>query len=285
MSLLSNVARNVSLVIAVSLPWVAACGGSGASPSSKDSGKGADGGVRNATGSGSGADGGQRGDSGIIGPSGPGAEGAACNATIKCTGKLSCVASIFADSQGKAVGVCGRGCTTATDCKTDEVCFSYSGASKDGHCVNVVKDEYGICGVADTSVCDQTRTCLYLNEPIGVCVDTCALDGAGAGDDAGTGALPDGAVMCAGKETCVDGVISTPQKNEGVCGIVAKRGETCGIEHGIYCPTTDICAPKDPKNPSSGLVCFQDCSAANAKCDKGKCVTVQNGSDSFAYCM
>ncbi|MFI5306870.1 MAG: hypothetical protein ACHQ53_05950 [Polyangiales bacterium] len=229
-----------------------------------------------------------------------GKEGEACDlpgqpsqSLPACQGKLKCVASLF------TVGVCGRGCKTDTDCgHDDEICYSYSNQAKDGHCVNLVKDEYAQCGVGNTSRCDG-RSCLYLpNEPIGVCIDTCALDGttppsdAGVADeDAGTvtsvadagASLPVGAVACAATETCVDNILSQPMDNEGVCGTVAKRGDACGILQGIYCPSGDVCAPENPADPSSKLRCFQDCSTLDITCDKGtKCVLVQ---DVFAYCM
>jgi acyl-homoserine lactone acylase PvdQ len=39
---------------------------------------------------------------------------------------------------------------------------------KDGHCINIVTEEYAFCGVADTSKCGGTLSCLYLpGEPIG----------------------------------------------------------------------------------------------------------------------
>lgn len=271
------------LFVAVAL---AACGGSKKNGSSGSTNK-ADGGGSGSGGNGASGSGGNGGSKdGGVGPSGAGEEGAPCDSTHMCKGKLACVESIF------TVGVCGRGCTTATDCMTDEVCFSYSGLQKDGHCVNLVKDEYAVCGVADTSVCDNNRPCLYLQgEAIGVCVDTCALNGSSAsGDDGGVGgagaAPPPGAVMCAGKETCVDGVLADGVANEGVCGTMAKRGEPCDSQKGIYCPPTDICAPKDPNDLTSEERCFQDCSATSTKCDTGKCLVVQNqGQPLFAYCM
>jgi len=211
-----------------------------------------------------------------------------------CQAKLKCVESLF------TVGVCGRPCKTDTDCgHDDEVCYSYSNQAKDGHCVNLVKDEYARCGVGDTSRCDG-RSCLYLpNAPVGVCIDTCALDGTAPPSDAGVadedggtapdtqssadaGSLPKGAVACPGSETCIDDILSDPMTNEGVCGTVAKRGDPCGILQGIYCETGDICAPQDPSDLTSKLRCFQDCRSLDGTCDKGKCVIVQN---LFAYCM
>jgi hypothetical protein len=209
-----------------------------------------------------------------------------------CQGKLKCVESLF------TVGVCGRGCKTDTDCgHDDEICYSYSKQAKDGHCVNQVKDEYARCGVGDTSRCDG-RSCLYLpNEPIGVCIDTCALDGTTAPSDAGVAdedagtatsvadagsTLPVGAVECSAAESCIDSILAQPMQNEGVCGTVAKRGAPCGITQGIYCEPGDLCAPENPADLSSKLRCFQDCSTLDVTCAKGKCVIVQ---DLFAYCM
>jgi hypothetical protein len=284
--------RNVGAALAVALPLVLACG---SSPHHNQV------------------------DGGVV----DGEEGQPCDifgqpphGLPACLPKLKCVASIF------TVGVCARGCKTDTDCgKGDEVCYSYSKQAKDGHCVNKVKDAYGLCGVADTSICDN-RSCLYLpNQPIGVCIDTCALDGSpvagsdagtdagidggtdagidgGAGDDAGLdtsgssgssgtktpsgSTAPEGAVACGMAQSCVDNVLSAPMTNEGVCGTVVARGEPCGIAHGIYCQEGDICAPEKPTDLRSKLRCFQDCSAASSKCDKGKCLVVQG---LFAYCM
>jgi hypothetical protein len=225
-------------------------------------------------------------DGGSASGASSGDEGTPCDSTHKCANKLTCVESLFVN-----VSICARGCTTKADCaNADEVCYTYSGMPKDGHCVNLVTDEYATCGVADTSVCDH-RSCLYLpDEPIGVCIDTCALDGTTSGtsdEDAGVAAstaAPQGAVACAAAETCIDGtrILTSADPNEGVCGIVAKRGESCGIEHGIYCDVADICAPKDPNDLSSAQLCFQDCSAAGTRCDTGKCIDVQGF---FSYCM
>ncbi len=262
--------RSASWVVIVLLPWATACSGSASTPHV---------------------------DAGVHG-----SEGDPCDLTGQssglpaCRGKLKCVESVF------TLGVCGRSCKTNTDCgNADEVCYSYSGQAKDGHCVNLIKDEYGRCGVGDTSICDQ-RSCLYLpNQPVGVCIDTCALDGspvaagdggvdASADEDAGqdptAGAsglgAPAGAVECPSSESCVDNVLADAMLNEGVCGTVVGRGDECGIEQGIYCPSGDICAPEDPNDLSSKLRCFQDCSSTGSKCDKGKCVTVQGV---FAYCL
>ena len=156
---MNDALRNIGLVVAVALLCTPACGGSssgsgktGQSTSPKDAG-GADGGT-------------------WFKLPDPGQEGAPCDTAHKCLGKLNCVESIF------TVGVCGRGCTTKTDCvKAGEACFTYSGMAKDGHCVNLVTDQYAFCGVADTSLCGGTLRCLHLpDEPFGVCIDTCALD-------------------------------------------------------------------------------------------------------------
>src|SRR5262245_18930511 len=108
-------------------------------------------------------------------------EGGPCNAVQGCLAPLRCVASLF------TVNVCGRPCSNEKDCKSGERCYSYSDLPEDGHCVNVVTDEYATCGVSDTSVCGNGRSCLYLpNRASGLCVTTCALDGSatgGAGDE------------------------------------------------------------------------------------------------------
>src|SRR5262249_42924355 len=115
---------------------------------------------------------------------GVGREGFPCDAVNACQSGLRCVASLF------TVNVCGRPCGGAGDCKSGERCYSYSDQPRDGHCVNIVTNEYAICGVSDTSLCGNGRSCLYLPQQAhGLCVSTCSLDGssgAGADEDAGS---------------------------------------------------------------------------------------------------
>lgn len=232
-----------------------------------------------------------------IGPAEPGDEGWPCQFTSgECKTGFTCVENIFADQNGKALGVCARHCQmqmTPSDCEDGEECFSYTGNDTDAHCVNLVTDEYGVCGVGDTSVCDKKRSCLYFpNSPFGVCVDICAVSGgtagdAGADEDGGT-VLPQQdagspTTMCTGAgETCVDGVLSDPQSGEGVCGFVVDRGAECGLDVGKYCNPGDICAPEDPNDlMNSTPRCFENCSDTGT-CKKGNCIVVQG---QFAYCM
>jgi hypothetical protein len=239
--------------------------------------------------SGGGVDGG-------IGPDAPGDEGWPCQFQKgECNTGFICVENIFADQNGQAIGVCARECKqgSTADCRSGEMCFSYTGNDADAHCVNLVADEYGVCGVGDTSVCDKKRSCLYFpNSPFGVCVDICSVAGgeadAGADDDGGVSQQGTGgsggssdAVTCRSGETCVDGVLSDPMSSEGVCGVVVERGGECGIDVGKYCNPGDICAPEDPDDLMSTPRCFENC-GDTGMCKQGQCIVVQQ---SFAYCM
>ena len=217
---------------------------------------------------------------------GMGTEGFPCRAAGDCNSGLACVLNIFVDQSGRDIGVCARSCENDPDCNTDEVCFGYTNASADRHCVNVVNDEYGLCGVGDTSICRSDRSCLYFpDSAVGVCIDTCAVNGGdesdGGTEDAGTSAIPQGAVMCQSGETCIDGVLASPMDNEGVCGTLVRRGGECGLEMGKYCDEGDICAPEDPSDLSSTPRCFEDCTSSGT-CESGDCVIVQQ---QFGYCM
>lgn len=234
-------------------------------------------------------------DAGGIGPDEPGDEGWPCQfMSGQCKSGFACVENIFADQNQKAIGVCARHCQMdmmPSDCEDGEMCFSYTGNDADAHCVNLVADEYGVCGVGDTSVCDKKRSCLYFpNSPFGVCVDICAVSAsagdAGAEDDAGVvvqqGSGGSNTVMCSGSETCVDGVLADATSGEGVCGTVVDQGAECGIDVGKFCKTGDICAPEDPNDlMSSTPRCFENC-GDTGMCKKGNCIVVQGA---FAYCM
>jgi hypothetical protein len=212
-----------------------------------------------------------------IGPQSPGDEGWPCESVSQCNDGFACVENVFDDVMGNPIGVCARACKTNPDCNDDEKCFSYTGRDQDAHCVNVIADEYALCGVGDTSVCDK-RSCLYFpNSPFGVCVDICALDG----EDADGGAPAADVVSCSGAETCVGGVLTPPTTAEGVCGTVVGRGIKCGIDVGKYCNPGDICAPEDPNDSASTPRCFENCSDTGS-CQAGQCVVVQQ---QFAACM
>jgi hypothetical protein len=227
------------------------------------------------------------GSGGSGGSIGAGDEGYPCLFSAgECNKGLTCVENIFQDENMQPLGVCARACKTDPDCASDEKCFSYTSKDTDSHCVNLVDEEYGVCGVGDTSVC-KDRSCLYFpNSPFGVCIDTCVLgegESDAGTDDGGTpqDGVPSGAVSCRTGETCVDEVLSAPMSNEGVCGTVVARGDECGIDVGKYCNHGDICAPEDPTNLMSTPRCFENCSDSGM-CKKGSCMVVQNA---FAYCM
>lgn len=206
-------------------------------------------------------------DGGGMGDPGDGIEGAPCNTVADCGQDFSCVANIF------NVGVCARPCTSAMDCNTDEFerCLTYTQFEADAHCVNDVEEEYGLCGVADTSICAGNRECLYFPDlPLGVCVDLCPLaggDGADGGDDS-DGGLPTGLINCDSEQTCLD--ILANAAGAGVCGTVVDRGAECGLDVGLYCEEGDLCRRQDPENFDEAPVCRQDCSAT-LECDEGDC--------------
>ena len=267
-----------SVLVAVLLSCVMACGGD-----DDDDDMTGNAGTKAPTSDAGTVDGGGGGED--IGPSGPGDEGAPCDAANKCNAGFQCVKNVF------TVGICARPCSDVdmSKCTKDEVCFGYTDAPADQHCTNIVTGEYDLCGVALTSVCNQ-RSCLYFpNLPIGVCVDICDVgaqvpDAGVGGDDMGDGGpagATDGLAMCRPTETCIDGIVDSPRAGEGVCGTLVARGEECGLERGLYCASQDCCLAEDPSDDNSTLRCYQDCSAGR-KCDKGTCTLL---GDTIARCI
>jgi hypothetical protein len=254
-------------VIAVAVSCGVSAVGCGDDDSDDDNGA-ADGGVR------------PRIDAGPVGD-GPGDEGWPCTSTDPCNGDLRCATTPFTLG-GEVVGVCAVACDDETDCGDGNQCISYTGDAADAHCVNVVEDEYEVCGVADTSVCSDELTCLYFPDlPVGVCVSICNTEGGGE-QDAGTDE-PNTVAMCSGDQTCIEGILAMPEPGEGVCGTLVQRGELCGLDFGLYCPEGDVCAPEDPEDESSDARCYQDCSTeTGAECDEGACTLVPG---LFAYCL
>jgi hypothetical protein len=242
--------------------------------SDDDSGGGRDSGTSGSGGSGPGIDAGPVGE-------GPGDEGWPCSRTDPCNDDLRCATTPFTVS-GTPVGVCAAACEVDADCDGGQ-CISYTGAAADAHCVNVVDEEYEVCGVADTSVCSETLTCLYFPDlPVGVCVSLCATDGAAGGDDAGVDE-PGLVSECSGDQSCIEGILADPTAGEGVCGMLVERGDLCGLDIGLYCPEGDVCAPEDPEDENSAGRCFQDCSTGTGSdCEEGTCVLIPN---LFAYCI
>jgi hypothetical protein len=205
-----------------------------------------------------------------------GGEGWPCTATEPCNADLRCAATPFAIN-GRAVGVCAVACENSDECEGGE-CITYSGAAADAHCVDVIDEEYELCGVADTSICSTDLTCLYFPDyPLGVCVALCSIGG--GDEDAGAGQP---SATCSGQQTCIDGILADPAANEGVCGTLVDRGEECGLEIGLYCAQGDVCAPENPNDESSAQRCYQDCSTADAECETGTCRLVQG---MYAYCL
>jgi len=196
-------------------------------------------------------------------PVGEGEEGAGCRTAADCMlvdgTQLACVNS-------GGFGVCARGCTTDDDCGT-EICDSpYTGFAEDAHCIDLVNEEFGLCGGVVTGLCssDAGLTCfLYSDLPLGVCMTQCttAAEDAGATD-----------AMCKADQICVAGVVGGGDGTEGVCGMQAGRGEACGSEMGKFCGAEDVCAPDDPNDMESPITCHQRCTRASDPCDEGACL-------------
>jgi len=178
---------------------------------------------------------------------------------------LVCVASGF------SFGVCARSCAS-DDGGGNELCVSYSGERADAHCINLINEEFAICGVAETSDCleEAGLTCLYLPDlPIGVCSTLCM-----SGGDTDGGGVPD--PICDADQFCRGGIVNDNGSGiDGVCGTSAARGEPCGIFMGAFCGDGDVCAPDDPADEESDFSCHQSCSQSGSTCDEGACVQFQ----------
>ena len=261
-----NRQNQVSVLAAFALLAAVACGDDDSNAS--DGGMAGQGGA-GAPGGGSGGGSGQ-GDE-------EGSEGWPCTSAKPCLEGLICAGSPIT-IDGIPIGVCGMACQGDMQCSGGS-CITYTGAAADAHCANIVDEEFGLCGVADTSLCSDDKTCLYLpGAPVGVCVTLCGLDGAPAGDeDAGVGEPVLGG--CAAEQACIPDIVTS---GEGVCGTIVERGEECGVDIGMFCSAGDICAFEDPTDENSTLRCFQDCSTTETPCEEGTCVIVQG---MFAYCI
>jgi hypothetical protein len=202
---------------------------------------------------------------------GEGEEGFPCLTMDDCGmsaegAQLTCVASGFQD-----FGVCARSCTSDNDCGTEVCRIAPGGTAADAHCVNLLNEEFALCGIVETSDCADAAglVCLYLPDaPYGVCTTLCTS----SGDDGG---VPD--PICDDDQFCRGGIVgmSTPDDPDGVCGTHAARGEVCGIFEGAFCNTGDLCAPEDPADDATAFICRQDCTDADVMCDTGTCTQLQ----------
>jgi hypothetical protein len=256
------------------------CGDDG--DGSKDGGAGDGAGAGGASGAGAGGSGGRdtlpdpdggagTGGDGSVGQ-GEGEEGFPCAIDADCglaTGgvQLECVESGFAN-----FGVCARPCAGATSCADDEVCLTLGGI--DPRCTNLITQEFAICGIIETSDCDEDAglVCLYLPDvPYGACTTLC--DSSGDEDGGAPNEACDAEQFCRG-----DIVNAQGDPRDGVCGTHAARGEECGIFLGAFCNEGDICGPQTlPIGDDTLFVCLQDCSGMT-NCDAGTTCTMVEGS-------
>jgi hypothetical protein len=215
-----------------------------------------------------GPDGGPGGDAAVM----PGEmlEGEGCRTIDDCAladgEQLTCV------EVNAGFGICARGCTDDTRCEIDEVCDSpYTGLIQHAHCINLVNEEFAPCGGGFTALCSAEAglSCfLYPDVPLGVCMTPCVSEA----DDAGV----DDSGMCKSEQDCVTSVIDDDETTpEGVCGVVAARGDDCGSDTGVFCGDEDICAPDDPAAATPVLTCHQRCTRADDPCDEGTCQAVR----------
>lgn len=246
---------------------------------SADNGGGPDSGTPKA---GNGPSAGRGGPQAGTGSSNPDAspENGPCQLPEDCQAGLRCAATPLL-LNGAPIGVCAKPCSMDTDC-AEGVCISYTRQPRDGHCVNEVADDYELCGIADTSICAADMTCLYFpQEPVGVCVHICNLDG--SDEDAGVPTDGPSPVACASGMSCIGDVLEGAPANEGICGTLSADGEECGIDIGmdLFCGDDSLCLPENLPDQSSTPRCFQDCSMAGTQCRTGSCRPLQ---DDFAYC-
>jgi hypothetical protein len=271
MRLLPDMVRVLAAIAALCL--VSAGCGDDDGDSSSGAGNGGSGGSGGGSGgSGSSRDGGPGAGSG--GSSDEGSEGWPCTAQSECIGDLTCVGSPIT-LNGVSIGVCAMACAGDEECTGGGQCITYTNQASDAHCANIVDEEFALCGVADTSLCSEDMTCLYLpGLPVGVCVKLCDPGATAVGDEDAGAALGG----CSADQECLPDITTS---GEGVCGTVVPRGDTCGIDLGKFCGEGDICAPSDPNDEESEYRCYQDCSENNT-CAEGTCMLSQG---MFAYCL
>jgi hypothetical protein len=197
----------------------------------------------------------------------PGEVGYPCATASECDETLDCIPHAFPGMAG-LYGFCGKSCANNSECGADMVCSSDTGTTDGLYCAELVHEEYGICGPAVGTVCDN-RACLYApNLPVGVCVDLCTLSA--SAEDAGVedGGMDDFA-LCRVGQNCMDVLGSA---DTGVCGSFVARGAECGISTGSFCNEEDVCAPNDLSDPGAGTSCFQSCADPGVTCAQGSCL-------------
>jgi hypothetical protein len=283
--------KRVRVLVPLALFCLAACGddaapadddAAGQSGSAAAAGAGAGAVAGSSAGAGAGTGAGASGRSGSSGAADV-EEGSPCMGDADCVAGLRCAAIPGLLFNGVPVGVCGNPCMMDADCGDGSVCHSYSDMDRDKHCVEVIEEDYALCGIAETSVCKMGSVCLVFDTPVaGVCATLCQ---AGAGDaDAGMPTGEAGAEGCAAGQSCIGGVFEDAPPEEGICGREVARGADCGIDIGVgdFCGMGDICAPDDLEDEASAVRCYQACSRANPQCDTGACVLASN---MIGYCI
>lgn len=224
------------------------------------------------------------GGAGGLGSPGGMEEGEPCMGASDCATGLRCagVPGLML-STGVPVGVCGKPCAMDDECGDGAVCYAYSDMDRDKHCVDVIEEDFALCGIAETSVCGVNRVCLVFDTPVvGLCATLCQTGA--SDDDAGVPSGEPGGAGCASGQSCIGGVLADAMAGEGICGKQVARGAECGIDLGVgdFCGPGDVCAPDDVNDAESPVRCYQECSRAEPQCDTGTCAIIPNA---FGYCL
>jgi hypothetical protein len=281
--------KRVSVLVPLAFFSLAACGDDAAPPEGS-AGKDGSSTAGAAAGSGgrppaAGTSASGSGGSGGVGTPGDSEEGDPCMGASDCVTGLRCVAVPEILLNGVPLGVCGKPCSMDAECGDAASCYSYSGMDRDKHCVDVIDEDYALCGVADTSVCKPPgKICLVDSElpVIGLCATLCTVGA--SDDDAGVPPGEPSGTGCTAGQTCVGGELTGGAPDDGICGVRVARGGECGLDVGMgaFCAPEDICAPDNLDDAASAVHCYQRCTRAAPQCDSGACILA---SANLGYCI
>lgn len=139
-------------------------------------------------------------------PQGGGAVGAVCDTALDCVANLECV---DVSTGGDFFGVCARGCSSDSDCPSEELCL---GGVCSMHCLPSISD--GVCG--------PELRCTGIVGGVTTCRD--GRNGKNEGD------------RCTSQADCADGHLCVEEDGVSACRLV------CDRDGARSCPSSRFCA-------------------------------------------
>jgi hypothetical protein len=205
--------------------------------------------------------------------------GDACNNTAQCATGENCVVSALGTD---AVQICAKGCATDDDCDSGQTCVSETDKPTDAHCVTTATDAFTACGPSLTTICQTPLDCIpsgLTDDNSGFCYNYCILPNA-------TMTVMDDTVLhdCPNGLTCS----SLGDPDVGLCAMTGATGDSCGLEMGKLCSSTDVCITEiAPDGGVGDSNCYRDCTSSASACPSGTtCMVVDpNDPSQGSFCL